>query len=174
MPEHMPPVPVRVSRAGFDATRKYRYWLRREWAMPKNTVVWILLNPSTADENTDDPTIRRCIGFAKQWGFHGTVIVNLFAFRSTAPAGLLKGEPIGLENDLHIIDQCLQPGVELVMVAWGSHKSIEKILPSRAATVRGLLAKYHVQLYCLGRNKDGQPKHPLYLASSTEIERYEL
>jgi hypothetical protein len=88
------------SRATFDTTRRYRYRLIHDWTGSPERVAFIMLNPSTADERTLDPTIRRCIGFAKAWGFGGIDVVNLFAWRTTDPAALARvADPIGPRND---------------------------------------------------------------------------
>lgn len=84
---------------------KYRYSLSRIWDENKANVLFIMLNPSTADGDVDDPTIRRCIGFAKSWGYGGIYVGNLFAYRATDPKELLKVEnPIGFENIHHLMD----------------------------------------------------------------------
>jgi hypothetical protein len=84
--------------------RTYRYSLFRVWNPKFPSVMFVGLNPSTADEQEDDPTVRRCVGFARKWNFGGLILVNLFAYRSTDPAGLLEAEdPVGPGNDKHIL-----------------------------------------------------------------------
>lgn len=133
----------------------YRYRLEREWSKGKRTVCFIMLNPSTADATVDDPTIRRCIGFGKSWGFDRLVVVNLFALRATMPSELRKYmDPIGPHNNGYIIKAVRS--AELIACAWGAHPFARE----RAAFVRILLGSY--SLYCLDMTKSGAPKHPLY------------
>ena len=120
--------------------------------------MFVGLNPSTADETKDDNTVRRCIGFAKDWGFGSLVLVNLFAYRSTDPnALLLVADPVGAENDTYIL--AASRAVERVVVAWGTKGT----LLGRDKRVASLLPHSH----CLGVTKSGHPKHPLYLAAKT-------
>jgi len=108
--------------ATFSSDRKYRYTLRRSISMSPGTLCFVMLNPSTADETQDDPTIRRCIGFATKWGFGQLLIVNIFALRSTDPEHLYGHvDPIGPEND----DVLYRAFVESdqVVAAWGNHGS---------------------------------------------------
>jgi hypothetical protein len=120
--------------------------------------VFVGLNPSTADEQADDPTVRRCVGFARRWNFGGLILVNLFAYRSTDPAGLLAvDDPIGPANDKHILASART--AERVVLAWG----IRGRLLDRDRHVLSLLPG----AYCLGVTKDGHPKYPLYLAGNT-------
>src|SRR5262245_38555366 len=89
--------------AVFSPCRKYRYSLTRIWDAERPNVMFVGLNPSTADDQVDDPTVRRCIGFARKWRFGGMIIVNLFAYRSTDPNRLQEIlDPVGPENDEHI------------------------------------------------------------------------
>jgi hypothetical protein len=133
----------------------YRYTLSRRWDKDLDMVCWVMLNPSTADADQDDPTIRRCVGFTKQWGCGGMLVVNLYALRSTDPYALWQAEdPIGPENDMSIIAcaaKCWR-----VMLAWGTQAD-----PDRASHVVKLLKPY--PLYCLGLTQRGQPRHPLYV-----------
>lgn len=135
--------------------RRYRYILTRQWEIgPHDYAVFIGLNPSTADEFDDDPTIRRCIGFAKSWGMGGMAMLNLFAFRATLPSTIMAvTDPIGPENDLHIIETCR--AAMFVVACWGKYGAHR----GRAAAVHALVP----ELCCLARNKDGSPGHPLYL-----------
>jgi len=133
----------------------YRYTLWRAWDGRLPRALFVLLNPSTADANQDDPTLRRCIGFAKR-EFCGSVeIVNLFAYRTPQPA-LLKtiANPIGAENDLTIIAAARRANI--IILGWGAHGTYL----GRDHAVLQLLTAY--PLSCLGVTKEGHPKHPLY------------
>lgn len=136
----------------------YRYELRRRWS-DGPLLEWVMLNPSTADSDIDDPTIRRCIGFAKAWGFNGIRVCNLFALRATDPAELSNPmiDPTGPDNHHHLR---IERG-PITVCAWGSHPVIEK-----RATAHLRLAAREGALMCLGYNKDGSPKHPLYVAKT--------
>ena len=140
--------------AMFDvADGRYRYRLWRTWDRSRFPAVFCCLNPSTATAFEDDPTVRRLVGFAKAWDRGGIVLVNLYALRATDPAELAKAEdPVGSSNDQAIRDI---DAVEVV-AAWGSHPMAAK----RAAAVAALIK---APLVCLGTNKDGMPRHPLYL-----------
>ena len=141
------------SHATFSSCRKYRYSLFRIWDEDKQLVLFIGLNPSTADEKEDDPTIRRCINFAKQWGYGGLIMGNLFAFRATQPSDLKQAkEPVGENNDKVIV--ALSKRADVTVVAWGS----DGYLYNRGREVLSLLPKP----MCLKINKSGQPAHPLY------------
>jgi hypothetical protein len=141
----------------------YRYNLWRWWGKGTGLVCWVMLNPSTADSFVDDPTIRRCIGFSRAWGYGGLVVVNLFALRSTDPKALLKhADPIGLRNHEAIIDAI--KGADLVVAAWGSFK-VKRSRPS----IDSYCYMLEKPLRCLGTTKDGSPRHPLYVAASTEL-----
>ena len=149
--------------ATFSDCRKYRYALSRTWDSKKKTILFIGLNPSTADEKIDDPTIRRCINYAQNWGYGSFLMVNLFAYRATIPTELKNVKnPIGNDNDLHIIE--LLKKVDLAVAAWGnkgSHlnrdKEVKKIIPN---------------LMCLKINKSGQPAHPLYQKKDLKLIKY--
>jgi len=146
-------------RADFSPCRLFRYTLWRTWDKQKPYVMFIGLNPSTADESKDDPTIRRCMGFAKAWGFGGLCMTNLFAYRATDPNKMKAWpDPIGLHNDAWLIRVATDAG--LVVAAWGNHGNHL----SRAADVRRLIDG----MCCLGTTKQGEPKHPLYLSSNTK------
>ncbi len=116
--------------------------------------MFVGLNPSTADEMQDDPTIRRCIAFAMAWGYSGLCMTNLFAFRATDPTDMLRAtDPIGPQNDQVLRERAGRAGV--VVAAWGVHGTHK----NRAWAVRMMLP----QLHCLRLTKDGHPGHPLYL-----------
>ncbi len=140
----------------FSPCRTWRYVLWRVWDDTLPKVAFIGLNPSTADETQDDPTIRRCIGYARAWGYGGIRMLNLFAFRATDPKDLKAApEPIGPENNWRLILWC--ESAQLRVAAWGAHGAYK----SRGAEVRSMLWK--LNLHHLGLTKDGNPKHPLYL-----------
>ena len=152
-----------LSSAEFSACRQYRYSLSRIWDPLLPTIAFVGLNPSTADENINDATVRRCIGFAKTWKYGGLILVNLFAFRSTDPVALRKtADPIGPENDASIIRHC--ESAKRVVAAWGTHGC----LLDRDEQVLGFLARP----FCLGVTNGGAPKHPLYLAGNTRLRPY--
>jgi hypothetical protein len=116
-----------------------------------------MLNPSRADAVVDDPTIRRCIGFAHTWGFGGLEVVNLFAYRTANPTELSQADdPIGAENDFYLMS--LRERVEQIILAWGNWGSLQ----GRDRTVMHLLSNQET-MYCLGLTKAGSPKHPLYI-----------
>jgi hypothetical protein len=125
--------------------------------------LFVGLNPSTADAHVDDPTIRRCIGFAEAWGYGRLLVGNLFAFRATRPSALLKArDPIGPENDRYLASMADE--ADIIVAAWGAHGSFI----GRDATVRAMLPKLHV----LRLTKRGQPGHPLYLPSALRPTRW--
>jgi hypothetical protein len=137
-------VDTRRSGATFAARKTYRYRLWRTWGDGPR-LGWIMLNPSQADEQVDDPTLRRCVGFARGWGFGGLEVVNLFAYRASRP-GLLRlvADPIGPQNDRYL--RGLADRVAAIVCAWGNGGAWGE----RDRVVRGLLGEYS-QLYCLGR-----------------------
>lgn len=149
--------------ATFDKTEKYRYLLWREWDRSRPSCVFIMLNPSTADATKDDPTIRRAMSFAEQFGFGRFEAVNLFAYRATDSRILARvRNPVGRDNDsfiLESVDRC-----DECFVAWGNQGT----LGARSRVVLDLIPAGTV-LHCLGVNKSGEPKHPLYLPTSTQI-----
>ena len=148
--------------AVFSEDRRYRYLLTRRVGASQSRVLFIMLNPSAADEERNDPTIRRCIGFARDWGFGFLEVVNLFALMSTDPKGLLDAEdPVGPDNDATIQD-ALQ-GADKVILAWGNHGLIHR---ERAARVTRMALDASTPHH-LGLTKLGFPKHPLLLPRST-------
>ena len=152
------------SCAHFSADRKYRYLLGRRVSDSPHRLLFVMLNPATADETSNDPTIRRCIGFAKQWNFGLLDIANLFAFRTAYPSELRRVEdPIGPENDKWIYKALST--ADRVILAWGNHGSYR----SRSNQVK-LMALKAAQPYHLGLNKTGEPKHPLYLPAAMNPE----
>lgn len=150
--------------AMFSPCRTYRYLLTRKWGTGGYWCAFIGLNPSTADESVDDPTIRRCIGFAKLWGYDGLIMLNIFALRSTDPKYLkVHPNPLGECNDL-VIDLALWHS-KLNVAAWGHHGA----LFGRGLDVATSVMMRH-SLHCLGRTASGSPKHPLYLRGDSKPE----
>ena len=174
--------------AMFSPCRSYRYSLWRTWDSQKPIVVFIGLNPSTADETVNDPTMRRCIGFARLWGYGGMVVVNLFAYCATKPTVLRHvADPVGKDTDSWIYTLCQyvarQVGGEhnsldceeagqthgsekshyesvsaKVILCWGN----QGCLKGRDRTLLTLITPI-ITPYCLAMTKQGYPAHPLYL-----------
>lgn len=155
--------------ATFSPCLRYRYTLWREWDAALPYLMVIGLNPSTADETKDDATIRKCIGFAKLWGFGSLCMTNLFAWRDTDPAKMKKAlEPVGPENDAWLNESAAKAG--MVLAAWGAHgghlgrdKQVVEVIKSTLAI-----------LYCLRVTKDGFPGHPLYIPYSHPVGLFTL
>lgn len=151
----------------------YRYELRRTWA-DEPPMTFVMLNPSTADASKDDPTIRRCVGFAKREGCGGIVVVNLFALRVTRPVHLFDGtipaDPCG-EYNLSFVKRALDAAEACdgpVVVAWGAHKDV-----GRSEVYQDLLNwefPYINPLLCLGTTQDNWPRHPLYVRADQPLE----
>jgi hypothetical protein len=131
---------------------------------PRTRVLFVMLNPSTADAAIDDPTIRKCKGFAKLWGFAYVAVANLYAFRATDPRDLWKARApiVGAENDSYIMSSALD--ALLVVCAWGAHAKDS----SRVAAVRKILRDSGAPTVALGFSKSGHPRHPLMLSYDTE------
>jgi hypothetical protein len=167
----MPPTSKQdlVSEAIISADRKYRYKLVRSWASDSAPLIWIMLNPSTADASRDDPTIRRCVSFAKGWGFGGVEIYNLFALRSNDPKRIeLASDPIGPENDTWLKSALRTGGT--VITAWG--QCATKLRCQRASEVATMISrKKRVRVVSLGFTKGGQPRHPLYVRGDAPYSR---
>lgn len=125
-----------------------------------------MLNPSSANESDNDPTIRRCIAFAKSWGFGGIEVCNIFAYRSSTPEALLKvPDPVGTFNDVHIEIACTI--AVRVIVAWGAHLALRNqdshgLLARRERQIMDMIS-LHAKLYCLKETRGRYPSHPLYL-----------
>jgi hypothetical protein len=131
-----------------------------------------MLNPSTATDDVDDPTIRRVIGFTRRLGYNSLIVVNLFARRATRPAHLADpGDPVGPENDQAIASAARTSAA--IIAAWGSHGA-DRALAPRRAHVEALLFQQRDRgpVFCLGYTKGGQPRHPLYLPADTPRVRY--
>lgn len=141
------------SGAVFSADGRYRYRLWRRWDRAKPVVAFVMLNPSTASARRDDPTIRRCIAFARAWGFGGLEVVNVFAYRATDPRRLREvADPVGPWNARYL--RTVVGRAALVVLAWGARASEDEMLAFPGAR-------------CLGLTRSGQPRHPLYLRRDT-------
>ncbi|MFK0288303.1 DUF1643 domain-containing protein [Streptomyces sp. NPDC090499] len=156
-----------TAAAVFDAGRTYRYLLTRIWDPAKAPLVWVMLNPSTADAFVEDPTIRRCLSFAQREGAGGIVVVNLFALRSTDPRALRHhADPVGRYNDA-FIRQAVRTGGRVV-AAWGAGGAEH----GRGTAVAASLGAQGVPVACLGTTSTGQPRHPLYVPGSAVLQPY--
>lgn len=147
----------------------YRYWLSREWG-PGPPLTFVMLNPSTADAEVDDPTIRRCVSFAQREGADACWVVNLFAFRSSDPGALSReDDPIGPGNAAEIGVALIAAAVSglPVVCAWGAHPvGLQARRLIRRAVDCG------AKLVCLGRTKNGSPRHPLYVRADQRFEAF--
>jgi hypothetical protein len=150
--------------AWFSQDRAYRYLLTRTWSDTPDAMTWIMLNPSTADAFTTDPTITRCVRFARREGCGSIRVVNLFALRATDPRSLsLPGrDPVGPSNDRFLDDHAQ---AHLVVAAWGAGGTLN----GRAREVGQRLAAAGVPLKCLGVTAAGHPRHPLYVRSDAPL-----
>lgn len=155
--------------AVFSPCKTYRYRLWRTWDATKKTIVFLMLNPSIADENQNDPTVERCQRRAMSMGFGGLQVVNIFGLVSTDPQGLYTcDDPVGPENNEAILEAVKDAG--MVVCAWGTHG--EHV--NRAREVVELLKSAGVSPQCLGQNADGSPKHPLYVSYAVSPVAYDL
>jgi hypothetical protein len=170
---------VGASGAFLSAGRRYRYLLWRVWD-ERPPALFVGLNPSTADEHADDPTIRRCTRFARDWGHGGLLMANLFAWRATNPAelshqlapagelsptGSFHGRPLySSRNDIVLC--AAHQHAAITVACWGAHAT--RVDPSRPPHVRGLLDPLHH----LGQTAEGHPRHPLYIRADTRPERW--
>lgn len=152
----------------FSSDRRFRYSLWRIWRKEKRPAMFLMLNPSTADETSNDPTVERCQRYALRWGFGGLIVCNIFAYRATNPV-IMKAQPdpIGPENDAAILVNAGNAGV--VVCAWGNHGRHL----NRSADVMAMLHDQKIITWCLSRTNIGEPGHPLYLRSDAPLVEYE-
>lgn len=157
---------VEHSTAVFNKERTHRYWLTRRWS-PGPLCVFVMLNPSTADAFRNDPTVKRCLDFARRENCGALTVLNIFAVRSTDPAALYgHPDPIGPHND-RFIDLCTQQA-DLVVAAWGVHGAYL----DRGRLVAAGLVEHEVRPMCLGTTSAGFPRHPLYVRANTPLVPY--
>lgn len=135
----------------------YRYWLTREWDdVGEGRLLWVMLNPSTADAKVNDPTILRCIAFARAWGFASLEVVNLYALRSSTPTALSTvTDPWGPKIRRYVVEALER--CRMVVCAWGASEKAKETVPIMETVLRASGRP----LVCLGRSNDGSPKHPL-------------
>ena len=151
-----------VSEALYSPCMGYRYALTRQWDEKGPRVLFIMLNPSTATEEQNDPTIERCERRARALGFGGFRAVNIFSWRETSPDKLRQhSAPVGPENDLVLMESCTW--ADQVVCGWGVHGEHQ----NRGRHVTNLLLSGGFALHCLGTTKAGHPRHPLYIAYKT-------
>jgi hypothetical protein len=157
-----------VSGNGADVSPCSRYCFRlwRSWEPALGSVTFVMLNPSTADAHQDDPTSRKCIGFARAWGLGGIEVVNLFAWRATDPRDVVRAlwrrdDVVGPGNDDAILAAAQR--ARIVVAAWGALDQAR----DRAEEVLRLLGGAGILVHHLGLSKDGAPRHPLYLRADT-------
>jgi hypothetical protein len=159
--------PWTAQGAVFDDDYTYRYRLFREWDPTKPTCTFVMLNPSVANAVKLDPTVRRCIKFAKRWGCGRLEVVNVFALVSTDPKGLeLAEDPVGPENDRYILESCNMAAASkgAIVAAWSFWATL---LKHRDETVLRFLGEH--KIWTLGFTKDGDPRHPLYMPKDAPL-----
>ena len=158
-----------ASTAVYSDCERYRYSLTRIWDEDAGRVHFIMLNPSTATEVQNDPTVERCERRARALGFGAFRVSNIFAWRDTDPRGMrAAADPVGPENDAAILAGCDWAACNVA--AWGTHGAHL----DRGAHVLGLLASAGAPLHHLGLTKDGHPRHPLYVAYARQPELWEM
>lgn len=156
-----------IKTATISECGKFRYTLGRRWSDGPKLLAFVMLNPSTADADQDDATIRRCIKFAQAHGYDALEVVNLFAYRATDPKDLRKaGWPAGPDNDVHI--EAVARAANAVCVAWGANVAALE----RPQIVLPLLRKIGTPILCLRITRSGHPQHPLMLPSSCRLELF--
>lgn len=152
-----------ASTAVYSDCEKYRYALTRIWDDAAPRVLFVMLNPSTATERQNDPTVERCERRARALGFGSFRVCNIFAWRDTDPRLMRKAaDPVGPENDASILEGC--HWADSIVCAWGTHG----VHLDRGAEVAGLIASARRPMHHLGLSKQGHPKHPLYIAYETQ------
>ncbi|SMR82385.1 hypothetical protein SAMN04488030_2736 [Aliiroseovarius halocynthiae] len=155
------------STAVYSDCEKYRYTLTRVWEPEGRKALFIMLNPSTATEVQNDPTVERCERRARTLGFGAFRVTNIFAWRDTDPRKMrAASDPVGPANDAAILDSC--PWADQIICGWGTHGAHL----SRGAEVEALLRQSNQPTFHLGLTKDGHPKHPLYIAYAQQPERW--
>ncbi|MBE3640355.1 DUF1643 domain-containing protein [Mangrovicoccus algicola] len=154
-----------ASVAVYSPCERYRYALTRVWDPAGTKAAFVMLNPSTATETQNDPTVERCERRARTLGFGAFRVANIFAWRDTDPRAMRAApEPVGPENDAAIAEAC--HWADRVICAWGTHGAFL----DRGPTVERLIRAAGVMPYHLGLSKAGHPRHPLYLPYTRQPE----
>ena len=148
-----------IREAKISIDKKERYSLKREWDKSKNKILYIMLNPSLADDNNDDPTIRRLINFSKKFNYGGFLVGNIYSTISPNPKEVDKSDGISDRNLVELLKLINQ--VEEIVYAWGNNAYEPEFLKDLVSNPK-----------CFGKNLNGTPKHPLYLPSSSKLESY--
>ena len=155
------------SGATISACGTYRYRLWRQWDDMRPVMVWVMMNPSTADAQSDDPTIRRCIGFARREGYGGIDVLNVFALRATDPSELARHpDPVGPENERALLDARRRHLMSALVLAWGNPKGGRRLIRHYLNAAQCLVGQ---SAQCFGVNANQHPKHPLYIAAAAPL-----
>lgn len=160
-----------IRHASFSSCGQYRFELRRQWVdgPVTRTVTFVMLNPSTADAEQDDPTIRKCIGFAQRWGFEALIVVNVLSYRATKPADIppYSGMAVGVDNHKWLQSAILESS--LIVPAWGRQRTqFTQAYEIARSILHRMTVGSRQPVECLGFNRDGSPKHPLYVPYTAE------
>lgn len=167
-----------IKGASISPCGQFRWWLKRVWDAQKPQVLYVMLNPSTADSELDDATIRKCIGFASRLGFGGFQVANLCPYRARNPKDMFRWitqHPIILEKEYQAMNILLRMARDLDMpaiLAWGS-KARNPLLSSRKEAMLQRLKHLQMRTYTLRRLPDGTPAHPLMLPYTCKLELFE-
>lgn len=164
-----PMIDVTSRSAELSPCGRYRYQLSRTLATltGAGTCTFVMLNPSTADHEADDQTIRQCLGFTEAWGYGRLLVANLFAWRATLPRDMYAAiDPVGMGNDQWILQAAAASN--RIVCAWGAHGRHR----GRGEAVATLLRGAGHRIHYLGLTKAGEPRHPLYLARDTELQEW--
>lgn len=157
------------STAVYSDCERYRYLLTRTWDPAGKRALFIMLNPSTATEIQNDPTVERCERRARTLGFGAFRVCNIFAWRDTDPRQMRRAvDPVGPENDAAILQSC--PWADQIVAAWGTHGAHL----GRGPEVARLLKTTGRPIHVLGLTKDGHPKHPLYIGYARQPEPWDI
>lgn len=167
---------AQISQCGRYRYSLQRWWVPIEQSYTDPTAYWVMLNPSTADADIDDPTIRRCIGFSKRWGFGSLKVVNLFPYRATKPSDMQDAAEAGInifgeQGDWYldnVLTECDPNLGDEVIAAWGA--SLPSVGVAQAERFIAEAEYVPCRLSCLGTTKAGHPRHPLYVKGSTPLE----
>lgn len=159
------------STAIFSEDKQYRYVLTRRWEEGDKSILWIMLNPSKADQYKLDPTLTRCLRFSQKFGYNKMIVCNLFALRSTNPKALYTHEePIGSENLNYILHEAQE--ASKIVLGWGNHSGRDEDWKNMLLQgIKGI----GKEIYCLGINKNSKaPRHPLYMRSDSKLQQFLL